>query len=694
MYMMWLGKWFLALSLILSSLVAVVVIKGELEKPFDASILERRYDHSQWRIPLSTRIISDDQLYVVSGLRIVRGESLLQSSPEVPPLGKWLYGFAALSLRQPLWISIFVTVLGIGIWSLLLRQMGIKNWSWLIGLSWAVSSPLWTGQAIQTMMDSIQVSLVLLHLSMLWFSDETLPHPKNRQTIQKTAIWIIIFMSGFFLGLAAATKFFVFLLPFAAADFWWLITTTKRPLKLRLLSLLVFTLGGGLGYVLPYAPFILHESLLGWMKLQWWMLSFYRSSQQVHGWGMAVITHATGWYRAWWAGAPWNFQSAWNPLWMSSLLGLAGSVLLIMRRRKITRKQLWLTLAMGGLWVLLLSAPFWPRYALLTLPFGLLLLLSFMQNMPKRLLFSGAALFSFLLSLHSLSWFLPPPTESLQFLSSQWAQGNYEDAASFISVAQTQPDLFFKHIQEFETAMESTQSALLVTPERVAFPWSNTTPVVISWSLDTPLGPMKSTSTSTLHRQGHWWRLDWPTEWQGDFEPDNESKITVTTTPDAVLRSSDGIILAETKTEPWLFLVPDLMNPGIEQLNQASQDTNIGAVQIERTLFVNTIGDTAQKIGPLDTPEKVTYWKKQPGAIIRELPVRRYHQNLTESGKQILVQWEREHTNVLGIPAISYTQTIEGKDQVLRSQTGQAGVNQRLPFKAQELLSNPPPRAP
>lgn len=65
---------------------------------FDQEYWKDRYEHSQWKLPLSTRTLGDDGLFLYEGYRLARGDDPTNYNSEVPPLGKYLIGASIATL--------------------------------------------------------------------------------------------------------------------------------------------------------------------------------------------------------------------------------------------------------------------------------------------------------------------------------------------------------------------------------------------------------------------------------------------------------------------------------------------------------------------------------------------------------------------------------------------------------------------
>src|SRR3989344_7148489 len=68
--------------------------KNAFIEKYDTAYWKDRYEHSQWQLPLSERIIGDDGLYAYAGYKLVHGLDPTIISAEVPPVGKYIFGFS------------------------------------------------------------------------------------------------------------------------------------------------------------------------------------------------------------------------------------------------------------------------------------------------------------------------------------------------------------------------------------------------------------------------------------------------------------------------------------------------------------------------------------------------------------------------------------------------------------------------
>ncbi|MBD3279770.1 MAG: hypothetical protein GF390_03595, partial [Candidatus Pacebacteria bacterium] len=114
------------------SLLIIISLTGYFSRwifisKFAAPYLLDFFDHSQWQIALSNRIMSDNELYQVAALKFLQTGQLFTVNPEVPPLGKYLYALAIKLFNQPYYASVFSYLVTIIIFYFLAKQVLQKN---------------------------------------------------------------------------------------------------------------------------------------------------------------------------------------------------------------------------------------------------------------------------------------------------------------------------------------------------------------------------------------------------------------------------------------------------------------------------------------------------------------------------------------------------------------------------------------
>src|SRR5260221_1998895 len=182
---------------------------------FDYTYFKDWYDHSQWQITLSPRIMGDAELYQLSGYSLVTGGDPFQISPEVPPLVKYAYGYAILWTGNPYVASAifyFLSIISFGWLSLLAFP---KNTSArLLSLFLFLLNPLFFSQIGQVGLDLPQMCFLLFHCIFLLLAVRN-----SHQRISRTFLYVL---SGIFLGAFVGSKIGFFAPMIFLVDSWLL----------------------------------------------------------------------------------------------------------------------------------------------------------------------------------------------------------------------------------------------------------------------------------------------------------------------------------------------------------------------------------------------------------------------------------------------------------------------------------------
>jgi hypothetical protein len=78
--------------LVIHILILLFANRATLTSKYDAVYWKDRYEHSQWRLPLSPRTLGDNGLYAYEGYQLTGGEDPTKYNAEIPPLGKYAIG--------------------------------------------------------------------------------------------------------------------------------------------------------------------------------------------------------------------------------------------------------------------------------------------------------------------------------------------------------------------------------------------------------------------------------------------------------------------------------------------------------------------------------------------------------------------------------------------------------------------------
>ena len=364
---------------------------------YDATYWKDRYEHSQYQLPLSKRIIGDDGLFAYSGYRLINGDNPFSINNDKPPVAKYFFGLSILLFNNPLHITLFFGLVTLLIFYFLARQLLKDNNLALFVTAILFLDPLFFSQFWITGLDLIQLSFLLLNILLLLKVEKT----------QKRNIFIAL-GSGLSLGLFAEVKPPI-LLPiiFVLESILLLYKSFKK-------EYLFFVLGFLLGIILPYLRFLyLGNGMVDILRIHKFMASIYLQSQlQAH---VGAI---------WWAlmfgkfpnitsGSFMNI-SEWWVLWpVAALLGIAVAIFSLFSKK--------IDVSYKGISIFLLIAltiftfiPSYPRYLVIILPFLYIFGAKFVQIFfSRRKITLLLALLLIYGIFNSLFFLFPKPDTSL-----------------------------------------------------------------------------------------------------------------------------------------------------------------------------------------------------------------------------------------------------------------------------------------
>ena len=449
---------------------------------FDATYWKDKYEHSQWKLPLSQRTIGDDGLYLYEGYRLTQGEDPTLLNAEVPPLGKYIIGATVRLFNNGHVYGLLVYMATLVVFFLLSKQI-LPSASWaLIATALLGLDPLLTSQTTLTMLDNLQLLFLLVFFLFLVRKS----HPA---------------LLGLSVGLFAETKFGI-LAPLLMGI--GVLSLLQRPK--RNASIGIFVGAAAVSYLLPYTQyFLLGHTPIDWLHVQKWIVSFYMHSNLLPTYGSAAVALLTGWAQNIFSRG-WEAILEWSPVWPAVSMLAAAT---FWRNRK--------TLGPLGLFFLAtmlfyLIIPFWTRYLLLILPFCYLGAARGITKLSARsaslimivlLLLNGAA---------SLRIHLPTPENTVRQFTYEWEHGFFQDMYESLthSARQNTTRENFRNIgltAYHEAEIEHVQ--IVLNPSG----WSRTQtkqeiPLTVAYKTRN-LGSFEEARTLTVLKEDGRWRIAW-----------------------------------------------------------------------------------------------------------------------------------------------------------------------------------------
>lgn len=318
---------------------------------YDANYWKDRYEHSQYRMPLSKRTIGDDGLYAYAGYRSVKGDNPFSINIDKPPLGNYLVGASILIFKNPAWYALIFGVGCLIVFYRIAAEIFDKKIFVYFAFSLLLLDPLFANQLWGSWLDISQLFFLLLHILLLMSAS------KNNRLI-------LFFVSGISLGLFAEIKPPLFL-PLVIALDWFFLSSENRIKKAG-----VVLSGLAVGIFTPYFINLRPTEIMQILKIHKYIYSISFSSGvklnpiavwQVIGWGEFpnIITKIPAKVLEWWI------------IWPATVaVGIFFGIKFFNKFSKIM-KYTFLFFALGLL--LLMCSPFYTRYLLLLLPFIYLL---------------------------------------------------------------------------------------------------------------------------------------------------------------------------------------------------------------------------------------------------------------------------------------------------------------------------------
>ena len=325
---------------------------------FDPSIFEKKYNQSQWVIPNSKNVISDEDLFTYVGYRYIKGLNPILINPETAHLGKYLIGLSIILFKNQRIMSLIVGFLSL----LVLSHIVYYSTKSLIASSIAIFltsiNSLFSDQLIHApQLDIFQLLFLLLFMIFFLF-------------YKKTGIKLFLLSAGLSLGYFISSKFFLvsFIIMNLVLFIYYFIR--KIDFKKIFVELAVLNIVSLLTYVFTYVAYFLYGGTFrGFLGVQKYIFIFYKSSRieisKLLGSYLNLIFFNN--WRYWTDGYPIIHYQYWSILWpVVFILGLISAIK-FMKDKKARKDDL--TVLLTSFLIVynlfLFVTPIYPRYLLL-----------------------------------------------------------------------------------------------------------------------------------------------------------------------------------------------------------------------------------------------------------------------------------------------------------------------------------------
>ncbi len=512
------------------------------QKIFDHAYWEDRYDTSQWVIPLSSRIIGDEGLYLHAGYRLMQGGDPTLINAETPPLGKYLVGLVITATNRPFLFGLIVYIAVLFLYYLLVKQI-LKDSILAIAATTLVAvDPLIVSQISIIAMDIPYLLFLLLFFISL-----------NKYDVTKKALWILV--SGLVAGCFMAIKFpaFSIILMFLGS-----FVIIKR---FRISHIVIFYISMASMYIATYANFfLLGHTVMDFLKAQKWMIHFYRISDLRPSIG-SIISSLLFNQTQNLISRQWEQSNQWSVLWPILFIIF---IFYLLKKKKFFLSETTTSMALFLICSILFYCfvPFWNRYLVLLIPFFYLFFFKTIQTEIKSIFpFTIYSVMVLCNIIACIALFFPTPESDFRQFTYDWKRGFYSDMYERLAKA----DLTYTQ-KEFQQISRSIQSDLTIESISINVPsdirWkrfvsNQTYPITITYETR-ELGSYTIPIKLQAQKKNGRWEFYWNWNYFGEGVTPQSTIVTyVEHANRGRLLSSNGIIFAEDKPGYELSLTPN-----------------------------------------------------------------------------------------------------------------------------------------
>lgn len=583
---------------VITAILTYVYILRTSFAPYDFGYYDDLFDHSQYSIAQSYRMIGDSDLYPITGLRLIKSHDPFKDLPQAPPLGKYIYAISILLFRTP-HLANYIFLALLLVFSMLIVYRLSKSWkaTWLSCLALA-TYPQIVEQLGLTMLDILQTTFIFAHI---YYLDKCTSSEKRTNAV--------LFTCGIFLGLYSVTKFSPLTLIILILDMWYL------RKHLQMFQYVYLIVGWGAGCLIPFLPYLADHSLLLLLKNQKWVLQLWREGNNSQPFfGMPFISIVSGMYHHFSPGTQWEYVQDWSPVMTPMILIMLLDKLTYVRNTPHNKLRshlndlfyrptlmTYLFLFAGIQMVAFSFIPFYTRYLL---PVVVVIIMIFVTRYSSRLNGFGIVLLivpSFMISIY---WLHIPPKPFAESVAYQISNGLYVDLCKDVSV-ETLPD---RNCRAFQSRIHSDMHDAGVTETNVRVEHIDgsqfSSNLLIHYNIQhmTPIGTLQYQRTMKAKRYGHTFKLVWSDEYLiPGYKMGNK------------LRSSfyegtkgkyihNGVVVYEDVDRMIFVLRPDQITSEESAISYLTSHTNLSDFEIRARFLVNhtfslpaTIGEVSSR---------------------------------------------------------------------------------------------------
>lgn len=545
---------------------------------FESEYLENWYYNSQYNVAQSTRGISDGILYQFVGYRLVEGENPFDLQYETPPFGKYLYGLAEKYFANPFITTVLIYLLSVPLFFYFANKILDKTIFSLLATLLFVTTPLFSTQLRETMLDLPYLFFYLLHGTFM-----------IRFLTDKKRIDLIL--AGLFLGIASGTKLGVYT-PFIILVCIMLISVHKG----RLINFFIFPISVIVGYLIAFFEyFIRHPNPIPWLRLHKKVFDFYSS-------GIVNVDHLSQWKNIFLANLP-NIEIAklniqireWS---IVAPLGVIAAVVgLVYGIKKVDLKICYVSAVVIIMLGVNTVIPFSPRYLIQMVPFLVLLIVYILKK--YKILLIGIILLNIfsLFNLYSTNQLIGHSEAVARFLSTR----AYRELYRSIDPQQRQLINEAEFIKTSENFFESLNTRKIEVKVAPAKRFDKEAKLKYNFRYFTKYGEIEREEVLSFKQVYGEWRLVWNWDYlYPRFNPESKISIEEKGIPFSKLTGKEGEVLAERAEGKTVYIIPRLMYDRGKSTNSLSIVTSKSSGEISATLATTIPDDFPRYVGYLD----------------------------------------------------------------------------------------------
>lgn len=548
---------------------------------FDPVYFKHFYDHSQWAIADSPRIMGDGELYQYAGYSLLTGADPFTINPEVPPIGKYMYALAIKTFDNAYSFNVPLYVLGVVLFWFWVKKMSLNASDGYVATLLFATSPLVFAQIGDTGLDLLYVVTLLG----FWLALSS-----NR-----------LLLAGLILGVFISIKFGLFSLALGSMTIVYLgWKNWKKYIPLFAIS--------GMVYIASYALFFMQgNSIWEWLTTQKWIVHFYASSEARKDPLVFLATIFAGAFK--WDNV-WETVGEWTVVWTFGAIALAHLL-----KRKKSHFPVELTAYAKTLTVIFLFVPFAVRYVLLILPILILALVLVMRGMKKSIMY-GIIVIALSQSVIYVSL---SPNRAVERMNELLSTSRFNDLYSQLKIQGVTRTELASSIHNFIHEVEADKVAFSVHLETDKL-FSETQKIRWVSNYETPLGPVMFQKNGYIHNIRGQWLLDWDMEFIAPyFSPLKKVVLYKENQVGGKLITKDEKVLSKGVYLPHISLLPEKIQDESSLLTSVKILTGVDQLKSRTMIHVDYPSNLYKRIGyvkPAYDPALLSYVATQAGVLV------------------------------------------------------------------------------